>query len=151
MASNPKIKYPQSFSKSITINSRASEVWEALTNTDLMMKWMAEEEINIFTDWSPGSSIVIRGNVHWVPFENKGTVLRYESWKTLQYSHLSSLSKLSDEPKNYSLVEFALTPLEEQTNLVLTLANFPTESIYKHLVFYWSNTLGILKKFVEER
>jgi hypothetical protein len=31
----------------------------------------------------------------------------------------------------------------------LTLSDFPTHTIYKHLDFYWRTTLEILKQFVE--
>jgi hypothetical protein len=31
----------------------------------------------------------------------------------------------------------------------LTLRDFPTHTIYKHLDFYWRATLGVLKQFVE--
>jgi|GEM_PF-3423452 len=45
---------------------------------------------------------------------------------------------------------FALTPGEDGTELSLTLRNFPTEVIYKHLAFYWNVTIVLLKKFVEQ-
>lgn len=32
---------------------------------------------------------------------------------------------------------------------MLSLSNFPTESIYKHLAFYWDITLELLKKLIE--
>jgi hypothetical protein len=44
-----------------------------------------------------------------------------------------------------------LQPIEKQTALALTLSNFPTESIYQHLAFYWTVTLEALKRMIEER
>ena len=35
------------------------------------------------------------------------------------------------------------------TELTLTLSNFTTETIYKHLNFYWNTTLEVLKNFIE--
>lgn len=67
----------------------------------------------------------------------------------LSYTHLSSISGLKDEPQNYTIFEFRLTPTEGQTSLTFTTRNFPTETIYKHLAFYWNVTLEVLKKFVE--
>jgi uncharacterized protein YndB with AHSA1/START domain len=135
--------------KTVHINAPASKVWNALTNPELMKTWMSETEINILTDWKVGSPIVIRGNLHGINFENNGTVLQYELEKILQYTHLSSLSRLPDKPENFSLLEFRLTPMENQTALTITVSNFPTESIYKHLAFYWSVTLEILKRLIE--
>jgi uncharacterized protein YndB with AHSA1/START domain len=138
------------FDKTVNINAPTSKVWEALTDPEFMKKWMFDTEINIITDWEVGNPIVIRGNMNGKTFENNGAVLQFEIEKTLQYTHLSSLSRLPDRPENYSVLEFRLTPLENQTALTLTLSNFPTESIYKHLAFYWNVTLEVLKRMLEE-
>src|SRR5215475_3370930 len=120
--------------KVVNINTPTSQVWQMLTTPELMKRWMMPDvEISILTDWKVGSPMVIRGNMNGKNFENKGTVLQFEPEKILQYSHLSSISRLPDQPKNYSIVEFGLQPMENQTILTLTLSNFPTESIYKHL------------------
>lgn len=138
-------------SKSMTINASATKVWEALTVPALMKKWMFPAEIAIMTDWKVGSPIVIRGELHGIPFENKGTVRQYEPERLLQYSHLSSVSRLPDEPASYSLLEFRLTAItESQTVLTLGLSNFPTQVIYKHLAFYWNVTLEIIKRMLEQ-
>jgi uncharacterized protein YndB with AHSA1/START domain len=136
--------------KTVNIDAPASKVWEALTNPELMKKWMFEAEIHIITDWKVGTPIVIRGHMNGKDFENNGIVLQFEPEKILQYSHLSSLSRLPDKPENYSLLEFRLAPMENRTILTLTLSNFPTESIDKHLVFYWNVTLEILKRIIED-
>ena len=112
---------------------------------------MSDVEINILTDWKVGGPMVIRGNMNGKNFENWGMVLQFEPEKTLRYSHLSSLSRLPDQPENYSIVDFRLSPMDHQTTLELTLTNFPTESIYQHLAFYWNVTLEILKRMIEEQ
>jgi hypothetical protein len=84
-------------------------------------------------------------------FENRGTVLQHEPERRLQYSHLSSISRLSDRPESYSIIGFQLQPLGERTILTLSLSNFPNESIYKHLSFYWNVTLEVLKRMIEEQ
>jgi len=138
-----------SFNNTIIINAKPAKVWEVLTNPQLMAKWMAETEIEIITDWHVGSSIIIRGDLHGIPFENNGRVLQFKPQKLLRYSHLSSLSNLPDEVESYSIIEFSLQPKGNQTVLTLTLSNFPTEEIYRHLVFYWRVTLEMLKVFIE--
>ena len=139
----------QILSKTIKIDAPTSKVWDALTNPEIMKKWMSETEIDIVTDWKVGNSIIIRGDLHRIKFENKGMILQLEREKVLKYSHLSSLSRLPDETRNYSIMEFLLAPMGNQTELTLTLSNFPTDSIYKHLAFYWNVTLEILKKMIE--
>jgi uncharacterized protein YndB with AHSA1/START domain len=141
----------EQFNKTIHINAPISRVWATLTTPVLMKKWMSETQIDIITDWVVGRPFLIRGQLHGIKFENKGTVLEFQREKILQYSHLSSLSRLPDKPENYSMLDFSLTPTGHQTSLALTLRNFPTESIYKHLAFYWNVTLEILKRMVEEQ
>lgn len=136
--------------KTVHIHAPASKIWQALTDPSMMKKWIGETEITIVTDWQVGSPIAMRGKLHGVRFENRGTVLQYEHEKILQYTHLSSISRLPDQPESYSILEFRLTPLEDQTSLTLMITNFPTETIYKHLAFYWNVTLEIIKKMVEQ-
>ena len=123
-----------------------------MTNPEEMKQWMAEPEmvVEVETDWAVGSPITVRG-FHHVRFANTGTVLRFEPTEVLRYSHLSSLSRLPDKPENQSIFEFRLVPVDHSTSLTVTLSGFPTESIFKHLDFYWRGTIGILKKFVESR
>lgn len=136
---------------SVRIHARPESVWAALTEPAQMIRWMGDPEmrLEVETDWLPGSPVIIRG-FHHVLFENRGTVLTAEKNRRLEYTHLSSVSRLPDIPENQTVFSFLLTPEKEHTTLVLSLRNFPTESIRKHLEFYWPATLVILKKVIEE-
>lgn len=112
---------------------------------------MPDIELHIITDWKVGNPMTIRGTLNRKDFENRGTVLQFEPETSLRYSHLSSISRLPDRPESYSIVEFRLQPMDNQTTLALTLSNFPTVSIYKHLTFYWNVALEVLKKVIEEQ
>lgn len=138
------------FSTTVTINAEPLKVWTVLTNPALMTKWMGEPEmkIEVCTDWEINTPVFIRG-FHHVKFENKGIVLRYDEGKMLSYSHMSSVSRLPDQPENYSILEFILTPVDKNTQLTLNIKNFPTEVIRKHLEFYWRTTIITIKKMVE--
>ncbi|ASS47176.1 MAG: ATPase [Candidatus Fluviicola riflensis] len=137
--------------KTVLINAPASRIWEYLTHPERMKQWIGEPEMNIeiVTDWEVGKEIIIRG-FHHADFENKGIVLQFEPNKLLQYSHLSSLSRLPDVDENYSVITFRLFSDKEQTALTVSVEYFPTESIYKHLDFYWKTTVEILKRMIEE-
>lgn len=136
--------------KTVVINALATNVWKALTQPFLMKQWMGEEEMNLHiqTSWAVNTPITITG-FHHLPFVNKGTILEFDEEKVLSYSQNSSLSRLPDVPENYSVIKFNLSPSDTQTALTLTITNFPTETIYKHLEFYWQSTIVLLKKFVE--
>lgn len=137
--------------KTITINASPTTVWAALTEPAIMQQWMAEEKIEILTDWQIGHPMVIRGHLHRIKFENKGQVLQFQPEQLLQYTHLSSLSRLPDAPASYTIIEFRLAPSATQTALTLTVWNFPTETIYKHLAFYWPVALEMAKKLIEKQ
>ena len=150
MGSNALPVDPKIMNKTVHINAPTSHVWQMLTTPELMKKWMMSDiDMEIITDWKVGSPFEIHGTMNGKSFENKGTVLQFEPDRALQYSHLSSLSRLPDEPENYAIVAFRLNPMGDQTALTLTLSNFATESIYKHLAFYWNVTLEVLKQMIE--
>ena len=132
------------------IQSSPSLIWPWLTEERLMKRWMGEPEMNIeiITDWTVGSPIIIRG-FHHAKFENKGVVLQYSPNNILQYTHLSSISRLPDLPQNYSIITFKLDQEEEQTSLTIQVGNFANESIFKHLHLYWTTTPAIIKELVE--
>ncbi len=140
----------QRYGKTTFIEASPEAVWEALTDPERMAGWMGEPEmgLEIVTDWRIGGEIVIRG-FHNGEFENRGDVVRFRPGRSLGYTHLSSVSGLPDEPENHTTIAFELIPSGEGTSLHLSVENFPTDSIYKHMAFYWNATLGVLKKMVE--
>lgn len=111
---------------------------------------MGDEEmgISVITDWKVGSPILIKG-FHHTSFENRGSVLVFKAPGTLSYTHLSSLSRLPDDMENHAVLTFQLKQTDQYTQLTLQLENFATESIYRHLNFYWNGTLGRLKHCIE--
>ncbi len=141
--------HPQVFSKTVTINAAPATVWHALTDIPTMKRWMSELELDIATDWTPGGPFVIRGTLYKKPFENRGVVLAYEPERRLGYSHLSSLSRLPDEPESYTHLYFTLSACDGCTELTVTITNFPTAAIYHHIAFYWNVTTVLLKRSID--
>ncbi|MGN8070890.1 SRPBCC domain-containing protein [Mucilaginibacter sp. SG564] len=144
--------YPanKSIIKTAVIHAPVTKVWTALTDQELIKQWMIDTELQVVTDWQTGNPIIFKGSLHWINFENKGTILQFETAKAFQYNYWSTLSGLPDVPENYTIVGFVLNPAEGGTTLTLTLSNFPNKVIYKHLDFYWTVTLDILKKLCEQ-
>jgi uncharacterized protein YndB with AHSA1/START domain len=140
----------QSFELSTLINALVPVVWDSLVCTGKMKVWMGEPEmeIGVETDWTVGRPMVVSG-FHHSHFRNIGTVLEFKPMERLSYTHLSSLSRLPDDPVNLTTLTFSLAPQGDATSLTLTAEGFPTVSIFKHLQFYWTGTLGVFKQFVE--
>lgn len=141
----------KTFSKTVDINTSPEKLWKVLSEPDLMKRWVSDSEVEILTDWKLGSPItmLVHANSYKDYFENKGTVLQFKPEHILQYSHLSALSRLPDLIENYTVITFTLIPGNDKTSLNLTLSNFPTETIYQHLAFYWNITLELIKKRIE--
>ena len=140
------------FERTVMIEAAPAEVWPCLTEPALMAQWMGEPEmeLEVETVWTVGTAIRISG-IHHVRFENRGVVLEYEVNKRLSYTHLSSVSRLSDDPKHYVQLLFELIPVDRGTELKLTITNFPTEVIFHHLNFYWRVTMEKIRLFVAQR
>ncbi|RFS17951.1 SRPBCC domain-containing protein [Emticicia sp. C21] len=139
-----------SFSANITINAAPAKVWQTLTDTKIMTQWLGDSdmEIEVHTTWQINSPIIIKG-FHHVQFKNKGVVLVFDKERKLSFTHLDSVSDLPDIPESYSTLTFTFEPIDESTHLTLNIQNFPTESIRKHLEFYWKTTLVMIKNKVE--
>lgn len=139
-----------SFSTSVIIGVAQDKVWQTLTTPETMLEWMGDPDMDlqIDTDWQVNNPIIISG-FHHVKFENKGIVVAFDVERKLSFTHLSSVSQLPDIPKSYSKLTFILEPIGEQTLLSLNIENFPTESIRKHLEFYWRTTLVNIKNKTE--
>ena len=135
--------------KTIHINARVSNVWASLTTPVLINRWMLDTPINIISEWKPGSSIIFRGDLHGLDFENKGTILQYEPGKIFEYNFWSSLSQNADMPENYSVIRFELTQAGDTTTLAFTQTGFVTETIYQHFNFYWNTALDLIRKLNE--
>jgi uncharacterized protein YndB with AHSA1/START domain len=140
-----------SFSTRTIINASPTKVWQTLTNTEVMSQWLGDPdmEIEVQTIWQVNAPIIIKG-FHHVQFGNKGIVLAFEKERKLSFTHLSSVSRLPDIPESYSTLTFILEPGDNGTHLMLNIENFPTESIRKHLEFYWRTTLITIKDKVEK-
>jgi len=141
---------PESFEQVTVIDAPVERVWVFLTDPALMVGWMGEPGmgLEVETDWSLGSRIVIRG-FHHGPFSNTGTVLDFDLGNYLAYTHLSSVSRLAAVEENHATLEFRLRPAEGATRLEFRASGFATESIFQHLRFYWAGTLEILKQHIE--
>ena len=118
----------QSIEHRVDIAAAAERVWHMLTEPAQMNAWSGVPEMNVkvTTDWVVGGPISLSA-FHHVKLNSWGTVLHFEPPTLLRYTQLSSLSRLPDQPSSYST----------------------TETIYKHLAFYWRGTVGLLKRRLE--
>jgi uncharacterized protein YndB with AHSA1/START domain len=138
------------FEQRVLVHAGIAATWDALTRIDAMQAWMGGDDfsVEVETSWAPGTPFKVRG-FHNVPFENVGKVLEFVPMERVAYTHRSSLSRLPDHPDSDTTLRFRLRAEGERTSLVLSASGFPTESIYRHLHFYWGGTLEVLKRYAE--
>ena len=133
---------------SITINAPSINVWNALVNPKAIKQYMFGT--NVVSDWKEGSPIVWKGEWQGKSYEDKGVILQFKPGRTIQYSHFSPLSGLSDKPENYHTVTIELSNEGTQTRVSLSQDNNPTEQAREHSEKNWGMMLTALKKFLEE-
>jgi uncharacterized protein YndB with AHSA1/START domain len=132
---------------SVTVNASPARVWEALTTPAIIKKYFFGSDI--VTDWQVGSPIFYRGEWQGKPYEDKGTILKFEPEKRLATSHWSPLSGVPDAPENYHTVTYELTPHGASTTLSLTQDNNATEDERSHSEQNWNMMLQTLKQILE--
>ena len=130
------------------INATADEVWNALTDPEVIKKYMFGT--TVISDWKEGNKIIWKGEWEGKTYEDKGKILLLEPKRSLQYSHFSPLSGLHDNPENYHIVTIDLEEKDKQTILTLTQTNNADEKTKDHSEKNWKMMLASLKKILEE-
>ena len=88
-------------SESVDINAWPAKVWDALTNPEIIKKYLFGTET--LTDWKAGSEIIFQGEYgenkeH--TYRDKGVIIQNAPNELLSYSYWSGFSGLEDTPEN---------------------------------------------------
>lgn len=130
-----------------SITATRREVWQALVTPADIKHYMFGAEVE--SDWQRGSDITWKGEIDGKGYEDKGVILRFEHYRTLQYSHFSPLSGKPDLPGNYHTVSIYLAVNGNQTEVSLFQDNNPDEKSRRQSEKNWGTMLAGLKKYVE--
>jgi uncharacterized protein YndB with AHSA1/START domain len=131
-----------------TIAVPVEQVWDALTNPDLIRKYMFGTDAA--SDWQPGSPITWKGEWKGKPYEDKGQILRADRPRLLEYTHFSPLSGEPDVPENYHTVTIELAEAGDGTAVTLSQNGNATEEAREHSENNWSMVIEGMKKVLEE-
>ncbi len=131
----------------ILIDAPANEVWNALTNPELIKQYFFGT--NTFTDWQVGSPIVFTGEWEGKTYYDKGTILANDYEKMIRYTYWSSMSGIEDKPENYVTVTYELTNQEGKTLVTVTQENIPDQHMKEHSEQNWNKVLRDLKTMLE--
>jgi len=130
-----------------TIHAPVSKVWEGLTKPELVKQYFWGT--NLVTSWEPGTPIAFEGEWDGQPYRDKGTVLKFEPGKMLQYDYLSSWSDLEDRPENYQIITYRVKPKGSST--VLTIVQNKIDTLEKkiHSAQNWAALLKAFQQLME--
>jgi hypothetical protein len=92
---------------------------------------------------------VHRGEWQGKPYEDKGTILRFEPPAVLVHSHWSPASGVADLPENYQEVTWSLEERDDGTVLTVSETNIPSEAARAISEESWKTVLDMLKRIVE--
>ena len=131
----------------ITINAPAVRVWDALTQPELIRRYLFGTQVT--TDWQVGSQIVYEGTWEGKAYRDKGKVLQVEPGRLLVSTFWSSLAGLPDVPENYQTVRYELSTESNGTRLTVMQDNNATQEDANHSAQNWSMVLDGLKKLLD--
>ena len=132
---------------SVTIRAPIEEVWNALTTPELIKRWFFG--VDTETDWHVGSPLVHRGEWQGKPYEDKGTILRFEPPTLLVHSHWSPASGVPDRPEHYQEVSWSLRDRDGATTLTVAETNLPSVEAKAISEESWKAALTNLEDLLE--
>jgi uncharacterized protein YndB with AHSA1/START domain len=133
---------------SISINTDVTNVWDALTNPEIIKQYMFGTKV--VTDWKQGSSIVWKGEWQGKSYEDKGRILAIEQNRILQYSHFSPLTGETDVPEHYHSVTVRLSDHGNSTDVSLSQDNNANDQEREHSEKNWNMMLTDMKNLLEK-
>ncbi len=134
---------------SININATTAEVWNALTNKELIKEYFFGTDTN--TDWKEGSPISFKGLWEGKTYEDKGTVLKVEKEKLLQHDYWSSFWGNEVGADERSVITYEIIGNgSAETTLTVKQEGFKDASSRDHSIGNWQGILKNIKKLLEK-
>ncbi len=130
-----------------SINAPIEKVWHALTDPAMIKQYFFGSDVN--SDWKVGSPITWSGVWNDKPYEDKGTILKIDAPRYLEYDHYSPLTGEPDVPENYHTLAFTLTEQGAGTLIALTQDNNKSAEERDHSQQMWESMLVGVKNVVE--
>lgn len=132
---------------STVIHAPVHKVWEALTKPEIIKQYFFNT--NTYTDWTPGHSIIFKGEWEGKHYEDKGTIIDVKKNELIRFTYWSSMSGKADIPENYVLISYEVSGKDNDVTLTITQENIPDEKTKTHATENWNKVLKGLKKLLE--
>ena len=134
---------------SLIINAPRAKVWDALVDPEKIKQYILASDVT--SEWWQGSPIVWKSEFHGKPFDIKGTILRLEPQRLLEFDQSRPIFRASQvvRPSDYHRVTIELSDEGAQTHLSLTEQGNATEREVAHSRGGWQLALGNMKALLE--
>jgi uncharacterized protein YndB with AHSA1/START domain len=135
---------------SITIDASGARVWNALVDPETMKRYMPVKDV--VSDWREGSPIVWKSDFQDKPFEVRGTILRFEPERLLEYDHSLPIFRSSGDthtPENYLRVTIELREEDVQTHVSVSEHGNRNKREFEHSEGSWRMVLHGMKALLE--
>jgi uncharacterized protein YndB with AHSA1/START domain len=134
---------------SVTINAPRARVWDALVNPETIMRYMPVT--SVVSEWKEGSPIVWRSEFQDKPFEVRGTILRSDPERLLEYDHSLPIFRPSGgaHSREDRRVTIELRDSEAQTHVAVTEQGNKNKREFEHSEGSWRMVLNGLKAVLE--
>lgn len=134
---------------SLTINAPRAKVWDALVDPEKITQYILASDV--VSAWREGSSIVWKSEFHGKPFEIKGTILRLEPQRLLEFDQSRPVFRATQvvRPSDYHRVTIELSDEGAQTHLSLIEQGSTTKREFAHAQGGWQLALGNMKALLE--
>ena len=134
----------------VTIDTPAAKVWDALVNPEMIERYLPVT--SVVSDRKEHSSIVWKSEFQGNPFEVRGTILRLEPERLLEYGHSLPIFRSSGtnhSPRNYQRVTIEVREDGMQTHLSVTEQGNKTRREFEHSEGSWRMVLHGMKALLE--
>jgi uncharacterized protein YndB with AHSA1/START domain len=134
---------------SVTINAPRAKVWDALVNPETITQYMPVT--SVVSEWKEGSPIVWRSEFQDKPFEVRGTILRSDPERLLEYDHSLPIFRSPGvaHSREDRRVTIELRDSEAQTHVAVTEQGNKNKREFEHSEGSWRMVLNGLKAVLE--
>jgi uncharacterized protein YndB with AHSA1/START domain len=134
----------------VTVNASTAKVWDALVNPEVIVRYLPAA--SVVSEWRVDSPIVWKGEMEGRSFELRGTVLRLEPERLLEYDHSRPIFRASGpilSTARHHRVTIELSSVGARTQISVTDEGSTTERERAHADGGWRLALANMKALLE--
>ena len=133
--------------KQILLNASKENIWNALTNPDIISKYLFGAEV--ISKWKIGSKILYKGNFNGTRFEDKGEITAFDPYKCFQYRYWSENHGTKNVKSNYVTITYQITEKGSSCILDIFQENYKSQIIVNGMNTIWDTIIEQLKFVLE--